>query len=96
MTGPPNFAVGPIILTTDRHCISTADTLLAPLAEKLEYHKIETNISRVYENLAICSRLKLCELLHMKVSVSEPCDVIRVGGGRVFAKSSFQKTATAY
>ena len=44
---------------------------------------METNISSAYENWAIFSRRKLVivlELLHLKmeVTVSEPCDVIRV------------------
>ena len=44
---------------------------------------METNISSAYENWAIFSRRKLLivlELLHLKmeVTVSEPCDVIRV------------------
>ena len=44
---------------------------------------METNISSAYENWAIFGRRKLLivlELLHLKmeVTVSEPCDVIRV------------------
>ena len=51
--------------------------------EKLGWQEIETNISSAYENYAIFSRRKLLivlELLHLKteVTVSEPCDVIRV------------------
>ena len=55
MTGPPNFAVGPVTLTA---------ILYPPRAEKLGYHEIETNISWAYENLAIFSRCKLVIFLN--------------------------------
>ena len=57
-------------------------TSLASPTDKLGHHGIETNILGAYENLAISSRRKLVILstitLKMEVSVSEPCDVIRV------------------
>ena len=71
---------------TDRHFVSTASwvkTKLALPTKKLRCQEIETNISSAYENQAIFSRRKLLivlELSHLKmeVTVSEPCDVIRV------------------
>ena len=85
MTGPPNFAVGPVTLTAilyPQPIVDIRDSRRLP--KKLGYHEIETNISRAYENLAIFSRRKLVIFLsyyikNMEVSdVSEPCDVIRV------------------
>ena len=83
MTGPPNCARPS---HTDHHFVSTAScvkTTHAPPTEKLGCYEIDTNISSAYENWAIFSRRKLLivlELLHLKmeVTVSEPCDVIRV------------------
>ena len=85
MTGPPNsFAARPS--RTDYHFVSTAScvkTTLALPTKKLGCHETETNISSAYEDKAIFSRRKLVillELIHLKmeVTVSEPCDVIRV------------------
>ena len=80
MTGLPNFAVGPVTLTSILYPQPAVDIRHMP-TEKLGYHEIKTNISSAYENLAIFSRHKLFELSHLKmgVPVSEPCDVIRVG-----------------
>ena len=85
MTGPPNLCCERPS-HTDRHFVSTAScvkTILVLPTKKIGCHEIEKNISSVYENLAIFSRCKLLivlELLHLKmeVTVSEPCDVIRV------------------
>ena len=71
---------------TDRHFVSTASCVKTALAlpnKKLECHEIETIISSAYETWAIFSRrefLIVLDLLHLKmeVTVSEPCDVIRV------------------
>ena len=71
---------------TDRHFVSTAScvkTTLALPTKKLGCHEIETNILSAYENYAIFCRHKLLivlELVYLKmeVTVSEPCDVIRV------------------
>ena len=85
MTGPPNSftARSPVTLTTILFT-SCVKTTLALITKKLGCLEIETNISSAYENYAIFNRRKLVvvlELLHlrMKVTVSEPCDVIRVG-----------------
>ena len=83
MTGPPNCARPS---HTDHHFVSTAScvkTTHAPPNEKLGCHEIDTNISSAYENWAIFSMRELLivlEPLHLKmeVTVSEPCDVIRV------------------
>ena len=71
---------------TDHHFVHTAScvkTTLALPTKKLGCQEIGTNISSAYENQGIFSRRKLVivlELLHLKmeVTVSEPCDVIRV------------------
>ena len=81
MTGPPNCASPS---HTDHHFVSTAScvkTTHAPPNEKLGCHEIDTNISSAYENFfSMRELLIVLELLHLKmeVTVSEPCDVIRV------------------
>ena len=57
MTGPPNFAVGPVTLTAILYPQSAVDIRYwRRLPKKLGYHEIETNILSAYENLAIFSR----------------------------------------
>ena len=71
---------------TDRHFVYTAscvNTTLALPTKKLGCQEIETIISSAFENWAIFRRDKIVivlELLYLKmeVTVSEPCDVIRV------------------
>ena len=78
MSGQPYCAVGPITLTAILYPQPAVDIrYLCRLPKNSDAMKLK----RIFENLAIFNRRKLFKLvlhLKMEISVSEPCDVIRV------------------
>ena len=84
MTGPPNFGVGPVTLTAILYPQPAVDIRYS---RRLPKNSDTMKLKRIFQGPMKTWRFQqayktcdLFELLHLKmeVSVSEPCDVIRV------------------